>query len=247
MHLGSTTILGLALIASCALASSALADSIDLSYSHSQASAGIRPAPFDHENVFTQSWDWDLSTSASSGGATSTTETEVTATSIRFSGNWTTAPTPDSFAMSVAYVDFVVDGACDYMLTGGASAENGHGFGQLNYEVYLHDYEANTHSFYNYQLSHGDVSDESFQLGSEDGSAFNSLTGSLTGTLVSGRRYRLLLIGEVYCNSTATPGMSGGAWAELTIGSPVPEPSSLVLFGLGAAGLAMQRRRRLRR
>lgn len=94
-----------------------------------------------------------------------------------------------------------------------------------------------------------DVIDESFILGSPGGNNTNKFQGSLTGILEAGTKYNLFYNFTVQDRRNTLP-VSAVGELNFQIGpasSPVPEPSTLAMFGIGvcvAAGGAARRRRR---
>jgi len=224
---------------------SAWADGIDPAFSWANASAGSRLNP-DASNsqsvsVGGASAPWDRSASAAFGDDSAESDLVYSSGSVTLSGTFTTDGEQDSRGFVWAYIRFTADGACDYTISGGYAFDGG--VGQGRFSGYLRDVTTNTYLFDNWQLS-TDVDGEAFTLGESGGTDGNSLTGSLTGSLVDGHEY-LFYSAAYIVNVDNTDPLSGSAWATFAFTSnPVPEPTTLALFGLGAGALALRRRKR---
>ena len=75
---------------------------------------------------------------------------------------------------------------------------------------------------------------EFFTLGLTGGDANNTLTGSLTGTLIAGREYQLFFDAFTQSQPTAGGSATASGFFRLTF---VPEPSTLLLATIGLLGL----------
>lgn len=219
----------------------ARAEGIDVTstYSNSRARAGSSTS--DDSGSYGTSPLWDVSTSASQGDATATSNVDVSLLEASITLGWATDATDtDNFGGAYGFVEFTADGALVYVLDGGSGFTGG--TGTARYEISLFDQTTSTYAFRSYQRSN-DVADASFVAGGTAGTTTNTLLGSLTGTLVDGHDYLFLVSGEVANRLSHLNALTGSATGTLTLGAPVPEPTTLVLFSLGAAGLAVRRRR----
>lgn len=125
---------------------------------------------------------------------------------------------------------FTADGALRYVLDG-AHAFAG-STGTARYRITLFDRTTATYAFESCQRSN-DVVGASFVAGGTAGATTNVLTGTRTGTLVDGHDYVFLVFGEVANRPDNLNALTGSATGRLTLGAPVPEPTTLALFGLG--------------
>lgn len=235
-----TLVRGLALV--IALAASALvvdqaqADGISATESSSFSEA-FTNSTTDTDSVSTTSPSWDLSTSAAVGDSSASAGTTFASTGISFSADTDADGSQGSYGWTVSSLTFTAGTASDYIATGGFSSSGGGG--DALYRVYLFNNTTSTYEFYNMQNG---VAGESFSLGGTAGTINNSAIGSLTGTLTAGNSYTFYMESWVWAYPNATDPLSGSAWA--TLSTPVPEPGTIALLGLGLGAVAVGRRRR---
>lgn len=173
-------------------------------------------------------------------------------TILRFDFDQTRSGRFDSYAQAILdFMFFTVDSDTTYSLSGEYALSDSSGTNQVEFASHLFEFHnGNTQAlFHNTQISRS-TPGEFFTLGEAGGDHANVLTGSLTGVLRPGRLYRFNYFAELQANANDN-GASGTGFVQLTLGdpvtTPVPEPSSLALFGCGlciVALVAFNRRRR---
>jgi hypothetical protein len=129
-----------------------------------------------------------------------------------------------------------------YDLSGHIAADDPGSTGKVvQIDVTLSDVDTATVLFRNRQDSFG-VVDESFVLGGTDGTLGNELSGSLSGLLEAGHRYRLDYIFQIYASNA---GDMATATSDVRLSlSAVPEPAAALVWSgfLGFATLILRRR-----
>jgi hypothetical protein len=152
------------------------------------------------------------------------------------------AATPGSRAYSSGQIYFTVDALAGYAFSGGVSVydplENTY---DLHYFARLRDTSSGQVMFESNQLSEDILEQAYFNLGEENGTAFNLLIGSMTGSLMPGVVYELDYMTDV---TRAQMGFGGrtSLWGDLNMTlTSVPEPSTAILLGLGLLGLGLRR------
>ncbi len=117
------------------------------------------------------------------------------------------------------------------------------GDGAVYNYIFLKDVTDNNQLFYSYQQSRSTFN-ESFTLGQTGGDHADSLSGSLTGSLISGHQYEFRFDAYVWSydgniGDYSPNAASGAGNFTLTIGDAVtsaPEPTSMALLGLASLG-----------
>lgn len=136
---------------------------------------------------------------------------------------------------------FAVDVNTPYSLTGHLLVDDpGNVAKGVELDVSLTDVDSSSVLFRNLQQSFG-VVDEIFTIGETEGNLANQLSGSATGTLLAGHRYRLFYGTSIYASNS---GDSATFFGNFSL-SFVPEPStgSLCLMGFMVAQSRRLRRR----
>lgn len=214
---------------------------------YAQTNAGVERSS-DHDSQSYHSLSGDTATATLLPGYSSVTTSDFSSAgdSASFSVAFSQARGAlYGYAEGDAFVEFSISADVAYSLAG--QYANTAGWTSLSSSLY--DMTAGNLFFFNVQQSN--VSD-SFTLGKTEGSHYNWLEGSLTGTLLAGHSYRWIVsaVSEEFLAAESGATASGGA--TLLIGEPetaaVPEASSLVvwsLLGLATGGGAWWRRRRV--
>jgi len=138
-------------------------------------------------------------------------------------------------------LEFTADSDEPYQITGYYNIAHVGRNGIASLQVRLIDQTDGVDRFWNWQTSVS-TKNEQFVVGGKGGDSTNVLQGSLTGNLIAGHVYNFYF----KCVTSAYPATDSGASAlgniTLTIGT-VPEPSTLMLLGIGAISLLGYRRR----
>ena len=140
-----------------------------------------------------------------------------------------------SIAAGATTIDFTPAVDVTYSISGRFTNSDG----EDALEAYLYDQSTSTYAFDNYQANTTTtVVNQTFGIGFTAGNFYDYLSGSLTGTLTAGHNYEWF----VYAYTEAYPIADGGATAYgqaemLLTPQSVPEPSSIMLAAMAAAGL----------
>jgi hypothetical protein len=149
---------------------------------------------------------------------------------------------PAAMSRLVLEVFFKVDVESTYSLAGLLNAINvgADDSGEVLLNVRLS--EQSDETVFDHFLISQNTPNEQFVLGSPGGDSLDSSYGSLTGTLYPIDTYKFF----VETSITASPQMDLGASAlgnvTLTITTAIPEPASVVLFGLVGLGAILRRK-----
>jgi hypothetical protein len=165
--------------------------------------------------------------------STTTGNYSTAGNSASFSGTYFQSRSGDlnGLSLSQTYVNFSTDVNVPYTASG--SYGNIGGFTQLF--SYLTDTTASTYLYYGYQQSVGGPA--AFNLGGAGGNYDNSFLGSLTGTLLAGHTYQWYVNAYTQAYPDADLGAAAGGSVSLTIGTAVPEVSSIIVWSLLAVTL----------
>lgn len=148
--------------------------------------------------------------------------------------------TSGSQGYSSGTITFSVDQDVDYVASGSYTAVDSEGR-RIYFRAVLANVTLAYNEFNSLQVSES-TPNESFTLGLTEGDAGNTLTGSLTGTLVAGYDYAFYYTAFIDTVPAAT---TSGATATGSLSlSFVPEPGAGLLATTGLLGLAIARRRR---
>ena len=126
----------------------------------------------------------DITFANNGGGNTNVTDYQQSSNGFTMRVVHGRTGTPSSFVQSQQNIDFTVNAAVDYSLSGSYTSSGS--FSQL--QGYLYDFTLNT-TVYGYSYSFNNYSPFGgiLTLGAMDG---GSVTGNLTGTLVAGHKYQ---------------------------------------------------------
>lgn len=169
-------------------------------------------------------------------GASVSGSYQVSASQISISYDLSRPPTqplpPLEMALADGYVDFTVDEVVQYVLSAEMTVVDSEG---RNTTQWLRLFQNGAIVFNNSQLSHS-TPNEHFVLGEQGGDFDNILVGTMTGTLLPGRSYRLQYYSRLLDEpSPSLQTATATGFYRLAI---VPEPSAAILIALGMLGLA---------
>jgi len=133
---------------------------------------------------------------------------------------------------------FTADQNASYSLSGAYAMS---GDQEIYYYVTLDDITSTQNLFTNEQRSYSTI-DESFLLGETGGDSTNSLSGSLTGDLITGHDYSLFFNSYIHAVPASNSIATAAGFVDLTITgevvvNPVPIPAAIWLFGTALIGL----------
>lgn len=182
-------------------------------------------------NAGTLSVDWDDSVAS--------TDYDISDFGVFLDFEHAVAPNANALAASPSDIRFVPDVDVDYLLSGTYTA-TGADDREVFFRVLLQDQTESVPVFESYQVSVV-TPEESFALGESDGDEYNSIVGSLSGTLLAGHEYKLYVLATVTGLGIGAPPAafaSGSVSLDL-----VPEPDEALLAIVGVLSLAAQCRR----
>jgi len=175
--------------------------------------------------------------SASFAGNTATVGYSLSNAAFMITFGETSGVNSNDTGYVIAQLDFTPDANVDYSLDGAYGALDAEA-GYDAYSVSLVDLTDSVALFVNSQVSVGTPS-ESFTLGQVGGDSSNSLSGSLSGSLIAGHNYRFNVQSQK-ANLGASGIASASGFASLTF---IPEPDTGLLVMAGLFGLAYRQRR----
>lgn len=145
---------------------------------------------------------------------------------------------------------FTVDANTSYSLFGFYDVTDVSSAGKVRFHSTLMDVSASNALLFESAQESLSTMNESFVLGGAGGDSININSGSLTGTLIAGHSYAWFFQAFMQARPTADDGASALGNVSLILSdggtNPVPEPTSIALFGIGAIGLIVFHRRKRR-
>jgi hypothetical protein len=191
-------------------------------------------------DLFPVSLPFDLSHVAVQGSSNSRAEYHLNQDGFGITSVGTRAGSLDSRSNVQPGIYFSVSLDTPYKLTGLYSVDDpGLDAKFVQLDVTLADVDTASVLFHNLQESFGAV-DEVFALGGTDGNQNNALSGSLTGMLTAGHRYRLSYGTSIYAANSGAPATANGTFQM----SFVPEPCSAFLVFIAFSLLLLCRQTR---
>jgi len=154
------------------------------------------------------------------------------------------------YARTFVQIYFTANQNTTYDLSGNYAVTHTKAASKVYFDVYLKNSSTSAYLFQHNQRSLNTVN-ESFVLGQTAGDDGDEPVGSLTGALVSGQQYIFRVDAGTAALGTSDDGAAGTGKITLNIGdvpvgSTIPEPASITLWGLGTLGLGVMVRRRQR-
>ncbi len=149
-----------------------------------------------------------------------------------------------SFDTGMNFIKFTVTQNGTYDLSGYISATN---HAKVTLKVVLWDVTAGTQELFSNEQVSINTPDEVLTLGETGGDSTNTLSGSLTGSLIAGHSYSFFYETEIInSNNTTHLASSTSATSNITLALTVPSPAAagLGLPLLGMLGMSRPRRRR---
>jgi hypothetical protein len=156
-------------------------------------------------------------------------------------------PSSYSYAISFGYDYFHVSAPTSYTLSGSYASVGDASF--TYFSAFLLDVTTGEYPFYSEQVSQylSSAGNATFVLGQAGGNVRDTRLGSLTGTLLPGDEYIWQYSGEIENYEPQAPATMAEGNVTLAFGSPVPEPTSLVVWslivGVGLVGTRFRHRR----
>lgn len=176
------------------------------------------------------------------GGASSLTQYTLTQSGFSFSMDQVGVANTDATAQTNVTLYIVPDADIDYAITGSYGLTSGDApIVDLSFSIRV---GSSANFVYRGVHSSRGIAGETHTLGQSSGNIWDIEEGSLTGTLLAGQEYRVVLQSRILSNQTSPGAATGSGYVTLAF---VPEPSTALLVGLGLIGLASYRRARLAR
>jgi hypothetical protein len=174
---------------------------------------------------------------ATDGGGSSVTSYSLTNDGFHWTMNQTVVSTLNATSQTNATIYFMVDQDVDYAISGSYGLISG-GAPLISLGFSIRDDVAGPF-VYSGGHSSRQVAGETFTLGASGGNIFDDEEGSLTGTLLAGHQYILVLQSHLLSNLTSQAAGSATGSVTLTF---VPEPATASLVALGLVAFAARRR-----
>lgn len=176
---------------------------------------------------------------ADPGGSSSITTYDLSDSGFEIRMNHTRADFTGAFAATSARIEFTVDTAVTFEMSGSYAATDADGKNVV-LTADLQDTTDSSFVFLSEQRSNF-TPNEMFTLGLQEGDDTNSLIGSLAGLLIPGHIYLLRMSAQIAGGFLPSPTSPATAMGTLKFAF-VPEPSTALLVALGLAGLSWRGR-----